>query len=133
MIEASWCTCQIERRTGPAAAEAGMGDSAILSHPGPSEGVGGGANKTQLTTMYIRKVFWGLKSSSLHSTGNTRCFHISTAISSSTSVGICGGREGQGCGGPALAWQPSPPWLAPVQLSSNFPGLLASPHPVILP
>lgn len=96
MIEASWCTCQIERRTGPAAAEAGMGDSAILSHPGPSEGVGGGANKTQLTTMYIGKVFWGLKSSSLHSTGNTRCFHISTAISSSTSVGICGGERRAG-------------------------------------
>lgn len=42
--------------------------------------------------MYIGKVFWGLKSSILHSTGNTFCFHISTAISSSTSVGIFEGR-----------------------------------------
>lgn len=44
----------------------------------------------QLTTMYMGKVFWGSKSSSLHSTGNTFCFHISTAMSSSTSIGIFG-------------------------------------------
>lgn len=43
--------------------------------------------------MYMGKVFWGWKSSSLHSTGNTFCFHISTAISSSTSVGICEGKR----------------------------------------
>jgi hypothetical protein len=60
---------------------------------GPLKGCEPGA---QLTTMYMGKVFWGLKSSSLHSTGNTFCFHISTAISSSTSVGIleeCGGER----------------------------------------
>lgn len=79
--------------------------------------------------MYMGKVFWGLKSSSLHNTGNTFCFHSCTLISSATSVGTWEGGVRWMAEGPATDQQVSCHWLGlPLSLQTPPENLLGHIH-----